>query len=902
MDYKILGIIGGIALIIGLLSPLMMGSSKKVEQLYQTAEDLRGQGNYKGAIAKYTEALEESTKRGVKTQVIDKDFTTLAHYKIAVSYSRLAEQTGNVNYYYTAIEYIEKVEPTATVPKHREGLTYLWGHILYRTEQFELAEPKFIRLIEKFPNSLFVENAWYAIGQLNFKLHNYEDSRQAFKAVLYGFPDSDFKDDAQHLIAQSFLNESNYDRAYKEFDKIATEEFKNYPDLQAEAMYKATYSLNQLGRDAEAIRRYANFIKRFPESQYVTAAYFDQGAIHARQKNYHNARINYERALRATTDLTLQSEIQSAIGRTYFDQGNYDNAVVTYTTLLEEYPMSDFIAEAKLGIADSYFRLKNWYKAIGAYERVINEHITVTDFAAYCSYQVGEAYYKLGTDQKNIGKMIQAKASLELALQWYQKTIDEFPQDPVAPHALYGAIWALNDLGHKEALETMAREFINKNKNDSEFDILAAEVQLRFADIKRREFKQYVEAAKEYAKLWDYRPLSKFHLVKLMGKFFEGRSYYEAAKPEGYQEGDVNASFNRTYLQKSIDAYQKAIDMFSDDAFLLGVGAGHYNDFDERVAQVEACIMNKALALERLVNWTQARVCYASIPYTSEYYERALLLLANTYVQEGNKELAINYYNSILPKLSDADYRALAEFKLANLIKGQKQSEPNTPDTTMDGQFHNTLPKTTAVWEKPRMDSHSRETSPRNASLSPQEIARTALESTVLVVIQDAHDNPSGIGSGFFISENLIVSNWHVVKGAFAGYVQFVGNETTYNIDGIAASDPNHDLVILKVSAAGEPLPLGDSDTVQIGEPIYVAGNPKGWTGTFSEGIISGIRTPPTGKRIQITAPISPGSSGGPLLNNKGEVIGIIYATHRSSDAENLNLAIPVNYLKVLFQ
>ena len=59
---------------------------------------------------------------------------------------------------------------------------------------------------------------------------------------------SDFKDDAQHLIAQSFLNESNYEQAYQEFDKIATEEFKNYADLQAEAMYKAAYCLNQLGR------------------------------------------------------------------------------------------------------------------------------------------------------------------------------------------------------------------------------------------------------------------------------------------------------------------------------------------------------------------------------------------------------------------------------------------------------------------------------------------------------------------------------------------------------------------------------------------------------------------------------------------------------------------------------
>ena len=675
MNPRILGIIGGLALVIALLSPFMMGSSKQVEQLYNDAEDLYEQADYEGAIAKYTEALEESTKRGVKTEVIDKDFPTLANYKIAVSYSRLAEQSGDVNHYDTAIEYIEKVAPRATIPKHQEGLTYLWGHILYRTEQFELAEPKFTQLIENFPNSLFVENAWYAIGQLNYKLQNYEGSRQAFKAVLDGFPNSDFKDDAQHLIAQSFLNESNYEQAYQEFDKIATEEFKNYADLQAEAMYKAAYSLNQLSRDDEAIGRYTNFITQFPESQYVTAAYFDQGAIYARQKDYDNARVNYELALQNTADRGLQSEIQSAIGRTYFDQGDYENAIVSYNTLLEQYPESDFIAEAKLGIADSHYRLENWSEATVAYERVINEHQEEGDFIPYCSYQIGEAYYKLGSNQRKAGETEAGTATLELALQWYQKTIDDYPQDPVAPHALYGAIWALNDLERQEELETVAREFIEKNKNDNEFDILAAEVQLRFADIKRTEFKQYLEAAGEYAKLWEYRDLPKFHLVKLMGKFFEGRSYYEAAKPEGYQEGNASEGFNQEYLQKSVAAYQEAVTNFNDDAFLPGVAEERYDDFSERGAQIEACLMNEALSHEMLGDWTQARDRYASIPETSEYYERALLLVANSHVKEGDKEGAINYYNSILDKLADADNRSLAAIKLADLLRAEERYE-----------------------------------------------------------------------------------------------------------------------------------------------------------------------------------------------------------------------------------
>lgn len=683
MNPRILGIIGGLALIVALLSPFMMGSSKKVEQLYLSAKELYDQADYEGAIAKYTEALEESTKRGVKTEVIDKDFTTLANFQIAVSYSRLAEQTGDVNHYDTALEYIEKVAPTATIAKHQEGLTYLWGHILYRTEQYELAEAKFTQLIENFPNSLQVENAWYAIGQLNYKLGNYEDSRTAFNNILVGFPNSEFKDDAQLLIAQSFLDESNYEQAYPEFDKFATEEFKNYPDLHAESMYKAAFCLNQLNRDDEAISRYTNFITQFPDHQLVTAAYFDQGHIYAKQKDYDNARVNFELALQNTGDRGLQAEIQSAIGQTYFDQADYENAIVSYTQLLDEYPESAFIGDAKLGIADSQFKLEQWSAAVVAYQEVIEheksemqgEGAAELNLTPYCSFQVGEAYYRLGTNQREAGQTEEGTTTLESALEWYQKTVDDFPENPVVPHALYGAIWTLNDLGRKEELEKVASGFIEKNRNDNEFDILAAEVQLRFADIKRTEFKQYVEAAEEYAKLWDYRPLPKFHLIKLMGKFLEGRSYYEAAKPEDYQEDDSTGNFNAEYLQKSVAAYQEAINMFSDEAFRPGIEEGRYQDFPERIAQIEACLMNEALSHEMLGAWDAARQRYAMIPEESEYYERALLLAANSYVKQGDKSQAITYYNSIMPKLTDKNNLSLAEIKLADLLRAEERFE-----------------------------------------------------------------------------------------------------------------------------------------------------------------------------------------------------------------------------------
>ena len=188
---------------------------------------------------------------------------------------------------------------------------------------------------------------------------------------------------------------------------------------------------------------------------------------------------------------------------------------------------------------------------------------------------------------------------------------------------------------------------------------------------------------------------------------------------------------------------------------------------------------------------------------------------------------------------------------------------------------------------------------PANAQ-TPQQIAKKALAATVLLTMKDANGKTLGLGSGFFVRTDQIATNLHVIDGAAQGTAKRVGQEMEYAIEGVTAMDEKNDLAILQVAAPDiQQLPLGDSDTVEIGDRVYVAGNPKGFLeGTFSDGIISGIRGDSTEKRIQITAPISPGSSGGPVLNRTGEVIGVSMMTIEGG--QNLNFAIPSNYLKGL--
>ena len=184
------------------------------------------------------------------------------------------------------------------------------------------------------------------------------------------------------------------------------------------------------------------------------------------------------------------------------------------------------------------------------------------------------------------------------------------------------------------------------------------------------------------------------------------------------------------------------------------------------------------------------------------------------------------------------------------------------------------------------------------AAPTPQEIVEIALDSTAHLGFTDAKGN-RWTGSGFVIHAGHIATNHHVVDNMSIGFAKLVGKEEVYPVEAILEVDKERDLAVIKVGGIDAPaLPLGDSDTVQIDDRVYIAGNPRGLEVLFSDGIISAIRGDSTDKLFQMTAPISQGSSGGSVFNEKGEVIGVSFVTLR--DGQNLNFAIPVNYLKLL--
>jgi S1-C subfamily serine protease len=166
-----------------------------------------------------------------------------------------------------------------------------------------------------------------------------------------------------------------------------------------------------------------------------------------------------------------------------------------------------------------------------------------------------------------------------------------------------------------------------------------------------------------------------------------------------------------------------------------------------------------------------------------------------------------------------------------------------------------------------------------------------------------------GQGSGFILDRGgHVLTNYHVVEGANRGIEVMLSNKRRYAAK-VVGTDKVHDLALLQIDAPNlQPVTLADSSDLSVGQKVYAIGNPFGLSGTMTRGIISSIRSirgsegAPIEDAIQTDAAINPGNSGGPLLNSRGEVIGIntMIASNGADQSSGIGFAIPINTAKAV--
>jgi S1-C subfamily serine protease len=194
---------------------------------------------------------------------------------------------------------------------------------------------------------------------------------------------------------------------------------------------------------------------------------------------------------------------------------------------------------------------------------------------------------------------------------------------------------------------------------------------------------------------------------------------------------------------------------------------------------------------------------------------------------------------------------------------------------------------------------HSTANAP-HVQMTPRQIVDAASPSIVRIEAGEGK-----VGTGFVVKgEGLIATNLHVIEGESKIKVKLYKDPTEYPVTTIAGVDRGHDLALIWIQPKKSlpPVHLGDSGQVSAGDQIYAIGNPLGvFDYSVTEGLISQVRTlTPDLTILQISAAISPGSSGGPLFNQFGEVVGVTTAI--ITQGQNINLAVPANYLRPMIK
>lgn len=1000
--------------------------------------------NYVSFINKFPSILYTEPPHGLDAKKPEK--MDEAIIKVLLSLRRLNRHYEISNHVSRFKKRFPKSKAVPLLDLYKTGLSSLYSERWDLLNLAQSLDQEAIKELEVEDYEAAVDRSRIAAERRELARNTFEAARSAFEELsshplLNNAPYSEFKGESLYFLAKSYLIEGNYTRAYQEFDKIATAEYRNYPDLQDDVMYYTAYCLKQRAIYDEAFGRYSEFMVRFPNSEYVTDAYYDLGKIYAFRKEYNsargsytsglqrerhksrqvkeqlkNARISYENGNKTKTEIktkeaeakakevegkTKESEaiikkvddkikeaeieyenairiyralltkypedfflsetlnfnselprklndwnegidgkitefesfvkkhgqerssgFQAEIGRAYYDEGIDDNklgndaksrdayneAITAYKLLLDEYPQSNRAPLTKLLIANIYNKLNEHSKSIEAYTRILDDYESdygeenelisvtikgspkVTDLRAFCVYEIAVAH--------------QEKQDYEKALEWYKKIFVEnefkhngsavavdLSRDPLAPDALYDAMRSLSELGRNEELYNIATTYIEDLRKDA--PLLSAEAQLNFAHIQRNEFKEYHNAAQEYKKLskgfeinengdvFGYLPDPdlRFNLIRLHGKYYEGLCYEKS-----YNQEDIDA-------ESAADVRQE-ITMLFKTTFQPLINAPNIDDIPYR----DYYITEATRIFEDLVNRHPTGKDAA--------YWRSLA--GEFYFAKKEFEKAIIEYQKVLKDYPASNYIKAARDRIEEIQK----KLGNKIDRKLDSS---TLP------------NNSKMSKPSTARVQfAQDIAEISAKSTVFLAMRGNRD---GTGSGFFVAPGLVATNFHVVKGKTSGTVRLFGTDKEFAIVGYTAIDVERDLAILKVRAFGvKPLLLGNGDDLQVNDDVYAVGNPLGLPyleGTVSYGKVSGIREGPTLKWIQMTAPMTHGNSGGPVLNSRGEVIGIStvivldtniikydvkdtqnnkmgYVELPRRREQNLNFAVSVNHLKVL--
>ena len=718
----------------------------------------------------------------------------------------------------------------------------------------------YIDFLTQSSETQFVEdNALFNIGLLSFKLQNYEPSLRAFEQLRDNVSDSDLKSSALYNIAMANLN---------------------------------------LGKYEDARRALTEFLSEFPNSALKEKALYNRGSANYNLGNYEDSRDDFRKLLNSFPNTEFIDGTRRFIAESFLEEAKILLNAKKYELAYQEFDRliatgkfknySDLQAEAKYRIAYSLKQLgiekenKVFNAVVSGHDdraEAYNNQIILHNAEAFNRYtefveQFPESQYTT-TAYIDSGNIYLRQGDYSNARSKYEEAFKR--TDNLTLQAELQFSIGLTYYGEGDSENAISADILLLEKYP-ESD-LVVKTKLRLADSHFR-LQQWGEAINAYKRVIKEHKEAREHVPNCYYQI--GEAYYKLATSHEKADEPQLAIVN---FEEALRSYQKILDDFPTNKVALHAlyGAMHSLNALERKDELIHASLERVFSEFIHITGDNSDIGteFSDFAITLVDYRRGLIyqnkLSQPDKASEVYQTLISNYNNSnnagIVCLVADASNR---------LSKLNKQLE-NSGNTVAKQNTH-------------------------------RYIEKKAFNSTVLLEVVDTENRRVEVGSGFFVSPGLIATNFHVVKSitrdsARRIYATLLGQEKKYPIQGYTAVDKEHDLIVLKVAnVSALPLPLGDSKIVHSGDTVYAMGNPGlSWrgkviplTGTFTSGIISALPQMRGNRWFQFDAPVSGGNSGGPLLSNKGEVIGIVTAKY--SQIDDANLATPSEYLSSLLK
>ncbi|MCG9126843.1 tetratricopeptide repeat protein [Candidatus Poribacteria bacterium] len=384
MDTKTLGIIGGVALIIALLSPLVLGSSKTVEIYYDKAEILFENRKFEEAIKVYQKAIKASKRPGARPKFIDNDFTGLANYKIGLCYEKLGEISdyNRQKYYPIALNHIRKSISNTKEIQHKTNLTFLWAEILYKNKMPLEAGEKYRHFTQLYSKSPLVEEALYKVGLINSNPRNYNVAYEAFNRLIDEFPTSNYRADVEHRLSKLLVDSNNNNK-----DTVNDNDYNENNQPSDESLYQTAIALKNKGQTHDAYIILNRIISK-QESAYLPHAYELIADMMVDVGNYLDARKNYQLAIDNTNNIAHQERLEDKSKDTYFVPDDIDEHVGPKTNNSRLFRK-----------ATSLRFYGNYLEAAVLYERLTINNISAEN-RVFALYWCGYSFFMAGSTNK----------------------------------------------------------------------------------------------------------------------------------------------------------------------------------------------------------------------------------------------------------------------------------------------------------------------------------------------------------------------------------------------------------------------------------------------------------------------------------------------------------------------